>query len=269
MSLGLLRKRSPVIALSVVALFAIASAASGQTKETGRESSANVLERSLCGGAARCTEDAAMEILSEGAVSGMMSDLLMLADLPGGFAALPDYSDARHEFKASSSRLKDLLDSIVLAEPRYKWEMEQGIINVVPVNDYPLLDFRIAEFRMEHATIKELFAALTQAPDFRRALASFNLSEPPLPDPNSDASGFMVIGFVGKRVEQPLRKISVHCKQATVRQILNEIVRQEGCANWSYLEFGRSNGLHGGESYYKLEAQNYCTEAEPVETNEN
>jgi len=242
--MSIIRKAAILLIAGILAVGVL-----GQNKDSGQQSSANILERRLCEDSRLCNESAVMDILSSDShVSMVISDSLMLAELPGGYAALPNYSEKdNYKFKPASLRMEDILNSIVVAEPRYKWEVSDGVINIIPIEEYPLLNLRIAEFRVEDKTVNQMIDALKQHPAFKQGLAALNLEEP---HPVDTDNGF-VFGL-GKPLESK-KRFSVALKSATVRQILNEIVRQDDCAVWSYREwYPPSEKATGNNRYYDL-----------------
>jgi len=135
--------------------------------------------------------------------------------------------------------LRDVLNSIIEAAPDYAWKEDDGVINLHPIADYPLLDTRVAEFKIEKATKEGLLKALEDSSEFKRALAENNLSEP------------RFVFCCGISSPVPPNLYSVHLKDATVREILNEIVRQNGHSTWLYQEFN-SDFHEQNQRYYRL-----------------
>jgi hypothetical protein len=144
----------------------------------------------------------------------------------------------------------------VSSRPRYRWEEARGVVNVLPAAPLPLLDVRVGEFRAENLNVKEMLAALEATPDFKAGLAALHLTEP---KPPTDGGFIFIIGGGGKPVE-PGKKFSARVRDASVREVLNEIVRQDGCAVWSYKEWTPSAGVtkRAGERWYTLGLLDYC-----------
>lgn len=78
---------------------------------------------------------------------------------------------------------------------------------------------------MEKATKGGLLAALKESSEFKRSLTENNLSE----FPNTFCCGLSS--------SAPPNIYSVHLKNATIREVLNEIVRQNGRSTWLYREY--------------------------------
>lgn len=196
------------------------------------------------------------ESFSDDDVEGVLYLAFMFGGVPGGFASLPnELWQPRRNYMPPRLTMKDLLETIARIEPRYTWAADGGVVNVMPGEPLPLLDARIGEFRAENLNVKEMLAALEKTPDFKAGLAAHHLTEP---KPPKDG-GFIISGFVGKPVE-PWKRFSVSMRGATVREVLNEIVRQDGCAVWSYQEWKPPANVPnpGDERWYRLGLLFYC-----------
>jgi hypothetical protein len=198
-----------------------------------------ILEREVC--------DSNIKLDSTDIASLVMTSLSS-TEAPGGVSLSFNFnSDILYSFKPVNMNLRGVFNSIVAAAPEYEWKEDNGVINLHPSNDYSLLDTRIAEFNVEKATKGRLLAELKESTEFKEALIENNLSEFPLimgsflsPPPN--LSGLP---------SPPPNMYSVHLKNATVREILNEIVRQNGRSTWLYQEY-TSDWIEKNKRYYNL-----------------
>lgn len=168
--------------------------------------------------------------------------------VPAGVSQIfRDYTETEDEptinFSSGNLSLGKILTEITRLEPRYQWKEENGVINVYPTNDYPILDTVISEFYFENKTKGELLFELLNTKEFQEYLKGNQLSVVP----------FQIIsGLRGKQVET--RKFTTNLKNVTVREILNEIVRQNGKSTWIYKEYD-SNFLdkENTKRYYRLD----------------
>jgi len=222
----------------------------------------DALERPLCDEKEQdCS--AFYQSFSDDDVEGVLYLAFMFGEVPGGFASLPDDPwQSRRNYMPPRLTLKEVFETISRVEPRYRWEADGGVVNVLPAESLPLLDVRVGEFRAENLNVKEMLAALEKTPDFKAGLAAHRITEP---KPPKDG-GFIFGGFAG-RVVEPAKRFSVHVRDATVREVLNEIVRQDGCAVWSYREWKPPADVPGvgAESWYRLGLLFYCP-GSPVES---
>lgn len=71
--------------------------------------------------------------------------------MPGGIVtAVFCEAEYSHDLTPLGPTLRDVLDSIVVADPQYKWDLEQGVVNFGPIKNEPmLLDVVIANFHFE------------------------------------------------------------------------------------------------------------------------
>lgn len=155
------------------------------------------------------------------------------AKAPGGIVAVPSCDPPpRYKPTPSSASLRDALEAIVVADPECKWEVENGVINIVPSNSFPeFLNIRIAQFKVQNAaTVYEALDRLLSMPELRHSDTQFNSSsrvfrgglgyfEPPKRDKNGNIQGLTVV-----------------CENVTVREALNAIARAHGSAIWAYTE---------------------------------
>lgn len=168
----------------------------------------------------------------------LLDDSLVWREIPVGFvpAASDITKDRVMDVDPSGLSVRDLLDAIVAADPRYKWSVEDGVVNLTPAAGRPaLLDVRLAEFKGK-ASVGDLFYALQRTPEVRRRAAELGFdAEKPAAD---DENGFIIFGA-------PQPKYDISCRDCTVLEALNEIARRSGAA-WMYREVM----YNGKKDYY-------------------
>ena len=203
-----------------------------------------ILERQACAFADSKERDISSFIKKD------LPDLFSLVNVPLGISlAFEDVNDAeiKQNINLESYLIKDLLDQITNVDSRYRWKEENGVINVFSENDYSILETRIPEFK-ENEYPWKMDEILIQTKEFQNYLWERNLIDK-IPDPDNK-HGFMITGSIGK--PNPIHKISIDLKNATVREILNEVVRKRGYGTWIYREY---NYVSDGKFYqmYRLE----------------
>ena len=165
------------------------------------------------------------EDLNSGDVSTTVMKSFVRTFTMGGFAKVfTEGEEQTYSFKPKSLSLKDVLDSIVEAEPLYKWNEENGIINILPKDSYSILETRIANFYLKDATKEEMIQALQDQPEFQSAIRKEGV----------EVNNFKCCG--GLCSMEPQRN-TIYMANSTVREILNEIVRLNGRSVWRYREF--------------------------------
>ncbi|HYG82203.1 MAG TPA: hypothetical protein VD861_17515 [Pyrinomonadaceae bacterium] len=165
-------------------------------------------------------------------VPGLLNDALGWRQIRVGFVPA-DFSrpQAHLDVNPSSLFVRDVLNSIVAADRRYKWSVEDGVVVLQPAAGRPpLLDVRLAEFR-EKGTSAELFGALELMPEVSRRATELGFS-----GGKWAAGGFGLGFFTGIR--------EITCRNCTVLEVLNEIARQSG-SSWMYREIS-----YDGEKYF-------------------
>jgi len=150
---------------------------------------------------------------------------LLDAGAAGG-VAVSDCNESTHSFRPRDSSLRGILDSIVAVDPRYTWDVENGTINVLPVNGLPpFLVTRISTFDISQAeSPNEALAKLLALPELQKA--QLNLG------PRAVQGGAYV--FCPECPPKETKKISVSLKDATVRECLNAIASAHGNAVWRF-----------------------------------
>ena len=112
------------------------------------------------------------------------------AGVPMGFEMAPLVDDAGppHHVAATGKRLRDVLDAIVSADPRYEWREDAGVIVVRPVaawaSNSGTLDIPVGPVTLEQANradakhvLAQMFGAFTVEPPLRN-IRRFSLDVP-------------------------------------------------------------------------------------------
>ncbi len=155
--------------------------------------------------------------------SSFAAKALGASHTPGGVVLIDEDDDVtKLKISPSSLALHSVLDALVVADPRYHWQLSNEVVNIAPVNGFPkVLDTVVARFDQENATAFEMLTALEEIPELRERASKLGYS---------DIRLNKFEGFVSPD------KFSVHCTSCSLRDILNEIVRKQGRAVWCYSE---------------------------------
>lgn len=152
---------------------------------------------------------------------------LMDAGAPGGVVTVTGCTeDVTHSFTPGDSSLRGVLDSIVSTDPRYRWELTDHLVNVIPSNGLPpFFKVRMAKFDVRKAeTPNTALFELLAVPEVRQA--KLNLGR------HGVQGGVHV--FCPGCPPPKTKKISVNLKGVTVREALNAIARADGSAVWRF-----------------------------------
>jgi len=155
------------------------------------------------------------------------------ARVPGGLVTVSNCGEeVEHTLTPAGSSLRDVLDSIVSVAPLSRWQLEDGVVNLVPVKgEPPLLNLRLAEFNVKNATtVFDALNRLLTLPDVQKRMAELHVSEV------RTEVGLTNLKQPGSGTNEDRQGFTVHCKSATVREALNAIVRAHGYAVWAYRE---------------------------------
>ena len=164
-------------------------------------------------------------------------------ETPAGISEIFTKSEEKRQtynLTPNSLLLTDVLTKIITVEPRYQWKEEKGVINVFPIDDYEILDTRIPKFKFENKTKGELLDEIEKTKQFKKYLKKNKVTFP---------TETMIVGLIGS---QPPRVFSIDMQNATVREILNEIVRLNGSSTWFYREYEMSYFGREPRRYYSL-----------------
>jgi hypothetical protein len=220
--------------LTALALIACASGpASSQTpratssSQTSRATSEpNILAKVVAPCFTRTHDDEPNECVHIEHISttDFLLDSLNWQRIPVGVALLPDDDGhTRFDFAPTGQTVQHVLDAAVATDPRYQWTLEKGVVNLTPRAGVPtLLDVRLSRFNRENAIPDVLFESLAGMPAVRDRAVALGFTGP-------HWFAFR-IGLIDTR------KSSIDCRDCTVRDVLNEIVRQSG-GTWMYREF--------------------------------
>lgn len=151
---------------------------------------------------------------------------LWLTQVPGGMATIADCEPETlmQSWKPSNAALSQVLETLVATDPRYRWQMQNGVVNLLPATgEPPLLRIRINEFDVKDiASAREALAALLALPEVKQGMRDLNLKP-----------GIAII--TGSSQPNP-PKASVSQRGGTLRQALNAIARAQERAIWEYIE---------------------------------
>ncbi len=162
-------------------------------------------------------------------ISGALVRALNNASLPGGIVRGIDLNNEIEQGETSQMTIEGLLNKIVSVNRNYRWLIDDGVINLIPLISEPaLLNFKIAEFHADNlSSVEDALNRLLAKPDVQKRIADLNLN-----------TGLEIrAGGVrppGSRKE--VKSFSVHCQNKTFRETLNAIARSQGRAVWEYRE---------------------------------
>lgn len=190
----------------------------GQTRSAVNNTQRNsILERQVIG-----------DELQHLTTSGAFREALLTTNLPGGMAVKLGCEEepTTQRWKPMGVSLRSALDWIVAEDGQYRWQVEQGVINLLPKSGLsPLLKVRIRQLYVEDVkSVHQAYGELMSLPEVRKAVDNLGFKD----------SFERIQGSGSLPKDQP--GFSVHCENVTVREALNAIAKAHGRAVWVYKE---------------------------------
>lgn len=158
--------------------------------------------------------------------------LLHGTGLHGGFAEITgcsDLSKGRFQIKQGVT-VRQAMNALVAANPGYKWELNGGVVNLIPRGGAPLLQTRITKFQKD-TTDQEILVVIGDVldlPEVRERAAALGLK------PGMGGIGL----FAGENHPIPRQPVPVHInvQNLSLQEALNKIVQASPNAAWIYHE---------------------------------
>lgn len=132
----------------------------------------------------------------------------------------PDLADRRFDLRLQNKTIREILDALCEADPRYTWSTDEGTVNVFPraiINDDQyLLNLKLDKLELKNATNVDdgLFAIAHQLPPPFEQVAHMQL--------NGDD-------------RYPPEPWTVAYQNLTVRQVVNRLAAHgDACSQWTF-----------------------------------
>jgi len=146
--------------------------------------------------------------------------------LPGGMVRIVgcEQDTFMQSWKPLGSSLSQVLNTLVAADPRYQWKMQDGVVNLLPATGEPLLlKTRLNGFHMENiSSALDPLDQLLALPEVKTRMRDLHLKP-----------GIAII--TSSSPANP-SKFSVKQNGGTLRQALNAIASAQGRGIWEYIE---------------------------------
>lgn len=166
--------------------------------------------------------------MADATLMHVLSTLSVTHRVPIGFeGSAADQNEPKLVLESANGSLKEILDSIVKQEPLYRWEVVDGVINFVPVNDRDpfietLLSTSVSNYDPGKWTIKfQLRDAIGNTPEVKKLLESNKKTFAKYQD------------YVSYPSIYTKEDVDLRISNTTVRGILNRIVRISEHKSWS------------------------------------
>ncbi len=171
-------------------------------------------------------------------VADFLIGSFMGVGVPVGVVRAPgDDGAARFDFKPAGLTLRNVLDAIVAADPRYEWSFADGVVNLMPKGyTPPLLDVRLSHFKGSNSGLFEPYRTIEQMPEVQaraRELGILDRTEV------VNRYGQIFIGHAGRKTHP----YTYNCSDCSVREVLNATAKL-GHGYWKYCEVESEGKKH-------------------------
>jgi hypothetical protein len=154
------------------------------------------------------------------------------ARAPGGFIWMMKCSGEEPVFPDDGIilPLHEALESLTKMDPRYKWQIASGVVNLLPARgEPPLLKIRIRQFKV-NTDLSRALDQLLALGEVRAGAARLGLKQ-----------NTMTLLVGPSPIAGKSSSIEVNVQNVSLREALNDLVRAHGRAMWQYREY-RCNG---------------------------
>jgi hypothetical protein len=188
--------------------------------------------------------------VENGPLLGIFKDILRGTGIYGGFVDTTNCEDqpkGHHLQIETGMTVQQAMDALVAANPGYRWQMSDGVVNLMPQNPSPLLLTRIPKFEIK-ATDREIPAVLNELlrlPAVLAREAALGIKDGPVSGVGLSSSG---------PVPKPPVPIEINLRNVSLLEAFNKIiVHAPPGAMWISGE-----GLCGGQKSFGIHvAENY------------
>ena len=161
-------------------------------------------------------------------VSDVLRELAVNYHIPCGmeFISSNDASSSKHKvtIHVVDQKVKDVLDRVVGQDPRYRWTLSDGTIDVMPSNKSDsILDIEIPAVHLHNATVNEASREIMGLEPVKASLDTRHLGAGEF-HPWKPSQGTNDV------------RINIDSSPSTLRQLLNQIAQQTQF--WSAAQFG-------------------------------
>jgi hypothetical protein len=147
---------------------------------------------------------------------------ILRARLPGGAAMVVGcQEDLKRHWNPQGESLGQVLNEMTVVDKGYRWEVQDGALNLLPTTGEPLLlKTQVGEFNIETTSSLKALTRLQARPEIEKAMVDLGLH-----------AGITLITYS----PQPT-PFSIRFKGGTFRQALNAIAVAHGTDVWDYQE---------------------------------
>lgn len=178
--------------------------------------------------------------LKDTGIVWLLPEIFSSTRVPAGISVVytNDGNSPSHDYSPTRLCLENILDEVVRVHQDYGWKIENEVVNVFPNVDSPVLNVRVKNFAVVDVTAHEALKTLTETNEFRIFVENQGLRE-----------GDSTLSRQTQRKES--NRVTMELYNPSVREVLNEIVRQDKEMVWIYIE-SRPPATSDRLAWYKL-----------------
>lgn len=158
--------------------------------------------------------------------------------VPIGVESVPDSigGKTRIAVDVQEGTVADVLNAVVSREPIYRWQKINGVINLFPKKTDSLLETVIENYEIRDVNKEDAVRTLKNSPEVRRELNRTSVKERTFVSPTWTPL-------------DKLPRFTLVIKRATMRTILNEILKASRSNYWAFFRYGSQ------DEYFSLSVQ--------------
>ena len=159
-------------------------------------------------------------IVYKGDLAALLAQLALQYKVNIGFETIPSQPRPAIELDTHFTTLEELLDAIIVADPRYQWRNSDGFIDVFPkAGSCALLDTTISTFQISNTGWSMATEILTSLPEVQSQMSALHLSRRDFPRDSHNSS---------------VNLLSISLKEVTLRRALHEMMKASGGSFWIF-----------------------------------
>jgi hypothetical protein len=147
---------------------------------------------------------------------------ILRAGVPGGAAIIVGcQEESKRYWNPQGESLGQVLNEMITLDKNYRWEIQDGAINLLPTAGEPqLLKSQVGEFKIQTTSSLKALTQLQARPEIQKAMLRLGLQP-----------GVAIIAYSPRATP-----FSIEFKGGTLRQALNAIAVAQGSDVWDYQE---------------------------------
>lgn len=146
------------------------------------------------------------------------------------------YRDKEIDIAISDGTLRDVLNAVIEADPRYVWRTTDGVVNVYPKAERDELLKDLLETKVQNLsfgnnpTLYKIRNSIVELPEIKSKLERARVTP-------------FIVAITGVAFERPGGGFSMSVSDLTLQEVLNHVIKQSEVKFWILNRFGDDNEL--------------------------